>query len=116
MLIEFARIIIAASILVIIFFAYMKKDTLPKLVTYIILTSIALAMALNGFAGLISDIEFLNFLENLFRSISGLIIYVELGLIIFLLFFSKHKTKITVLKVVIIIYVVLKLLLAFGIF
>jgi hypothetical protein len=116
MLIELTRILIASAILVIIFFAYMKKDMLPRLVTYTILASIALAMALNGFAGLISDIEFLNFLESIFRTISGLIVYVEIGLILFLLFFSKHQTKVTLLKVVIIIYVVLKLLLAFGIF
>jgi hypothetical protein len=113
---EILRIVLALSILVIVFFAYMKKDSLPKLVTYTILSSIALSMALSGLAGLIADIEFLNFMENIFRTLSDLVVYVEIGLIIFLLFFTKHKTKIAVLKVIIIVYIVVKLLLVFGVF
>ena len=113
---EIARIIIATSILLIVFFAYIKKDTLPKLVTFTILASIALTMALSGLAGLISGVDFLNFLESIFRSLADLVVYVELGLIIFLLFFSKYKTKISLLRIAIIVYVVTKLLLAFGVF
>jgi hypothetical protein len=116
MLNELARIVIAAAILLIIFFAYMKKDTLPKLVTYIILSSIALSMALTGLAGLISGVDFLIFLVSIFRGLADLVVYVEIGLIIFILFFSKYKTKIDLLKIVIIVYLVLKLLLAFGVF
>jgi hypothetical protein len=115
MLNELARIIIAVSILFIVFFAYIKKDTLPKLVTYVILSSIALTMALSGLAGLISGVDFLSFLVSILRTLGDLVVFVELGLIIFLLFFTKHKTKIMPLKVVIIVYVVFKLLLAFGV-
>ncbi len=116
MLIELTRIIIALSILVIVVFAYIKKDMLPKLISYVILSSIALSMILSGLAGLISGVDFLNFLESIFRTLADLVIYLEVGIIIFLLFFSKFKTKITLLKVVIIVYVVLTLLLAFGVF
>jgi len=116
MLHELARITIALSILVILFFAYNKKDTLPKLVSFIILASIALSMALTGFAGLISDVNFLDFLETIFRALAGLVVYVEIGLIIFLLFFSKYKTKVMLLKLAIIIYSVLTILLAFNVF
>ena len=116
MLNELIRIIIAASILLIIFFAYMKKDTLPKLVSYVILASIAITMGLSGFAGLISGVDFLSFLVNIFRTLASLVVYFEIGLIVFLLFFSKFKTKISLLRIAIIIYVVLRLLLAFGVF
>ena len=115
MLNELARIIIAVSILFIVFFAYIKKDKLPTLVTYVILSSIALTMALGGLAGLISGVDFLSFLESIFRTLRDLIVFIEIGLIIFLLFFTKHKTKIMALKVVIIVYILFKLLLAFGI-
>lgn len=115
-MIEIARIIIAITILLILFFAYTTKGMLPKLVSFVILTSIALSMVFSGLAGLISGIDFLNFLESLFRTIADIIVYVEVGFIIFLLFFSKVKTKRMPLKVAIIIYVVLTLLLAFGIF
>ena len=113
---EIARIIIGLCILFIVFFAYMKKDTLPKLVSYIILASIALTMTFAGFAGLISDVDFLNFLESIFRTLADLVVFVEIVVILFLLFFSKNKTKIMILKVAIIIYVILTALLAFGVF
>jgi len=115
MLVLLVRIIIALTILFIVFFAYMKKDMLPKLVTYTILTSIALSMALSGFAGLISDVDFLSFLVRIFRTLADLVVYVEVALIVFLLFFSKFKSKTMLLKVVIMVYVVLTLLLAFGV-
>jgi hypothetical protein len=54
-------------------------------------------------------------LESIFRTLADLVVYIELGFIIFLLFFSKHKTKISILKIAIIVYVVIKLLLAFGV-
>jgi len=116
MFIEMIRLFIASAILVIIFFAYVKKETLPKLVTLIILASIAVSMALNAFAGIISGIDFLNFLENALKTLASLVVYLEIGLIIFVMFFSQHKTKITLLKVAIIGYMVLVLLLALGVF
>lgn len=115
MLNEIARMILGVSILFIVFFAFSTKDALSKLVTYTILASIALVMVLSGMAGIISDIEFLNFLESIFRTLADLVVFVEIVFIIFLLFFSKNKTKILLLKVFIIIYVVVKLLLAFGV-
>jgi len=116
MLNEIARIIVAASILIIVFIAFVKKDTLPKLVSYTILASIALSMAFSGFAGLIANVDFLNFLESIFRFLADIVVFLEIGIIVFLLFFSKFKTKVILLKVVIIIYVVLTLLLEFGVF
>ncbi|MDO9629038.1 MAG: hypothetical protein Q7I99_03975 [Acholeplasmataceae bacterium] len=113
---EIARIIIGFSILLILFFAYMKKDMLPKLVSFTILASIAFAMIFTSFARLISDVDFLNFLESIFRTLADLVVFVEIVVILFLLFFSKFKTKVMVIKVVIIVYVVLVALLAFGVF
>jgi len=113
---EIARIIIGLSILLILFFAYTKKDKLPKYVAYTILGSIALSMVFRGFAGLISDVEFLNFLESIFRTFADLVVFVEILVILFLLFLSKHTTKIMLLKTGIIVYVVLTVLMQLGIF
>ena len=114
MFIEIARIIIGVSILFIVFFAFTTKDALSKLVTFVILASIGLTMVLSGLAGLISGVDFLNFLESIFRTLADLVVFVEIVLIIFLLFFSKNKTKIMLLKIVIILYVVLTAVMAFG--
>jgi len=113
MFIEIARLFIVSAILVIVYFAYVKKDTLPKLVTLIILASIAAAMALSALAGLLSAIDFL---ENALKTLAGLIVYLEIGLLVFVMFFSKHKTKISLLKAAIIVYMVLVLLMALGVF
>jgi hypothetical protein len=113
---QIAQIIVAVSIFIIVFFAYLEKDRLPKLVSYTILASIAITMALNGLAGLISGVDFLNFLESIFRTMADFVVFLEIGLIIFLMFFSKHKTKITLLKVFIIIYIIFTLILRFGLF
>ncbi len=110
------QIVIAASIFMILFFAFMTKSKIAKFVVYTILAAVAASMALNGLAGLISDVDFLSFLENFIRLLSDIVVYVELGVIIFLLLVSKFKTKILFLKVAIIVYVVLTLLLALGIF
>lgn len=110
------QIVIAASIFVVLFFAFMTKSKLARYVAFTILAAVAASMALNGLAGLISDVDFLSFLESFIRLLSDIIVYIELGIIVFLLFMSKFKTKIMVLKVAIIVYGVLTLLLALGVF
>ncbi len=108
-------ILIAAAILVILFFAYTTKNKLASYVAYIILAAIALSMALNGLVGLISGVDFLSFLVDILNMINSIIIFVELGLIIYLVFISKLKNKNTILKVTIIVYVVLSLLVEFNV-
>ena len=108
-------IIIAASIGIILFFAYTTKMKLAKYVAFTILASIAISMALNGFIGLINDVDVLSFLVSIFRFLADIVVLVEIGIILFLLFISKHKTKIMLLKVSIIVYVVLTLLVEFNI-
>lgn len=109
------RIIIAVSIIIVLFFAYMKKDKLARNVSYIVLASIMITQALTGFATLIGGIDFLNFLEQIFRGVADVVVFVELGLIIFFTFF-KFATKNRILKVSILVYVVLVLLVEFGVF
>jgi len=109
-------IVIAASILVILFFAYMTKIKLASYIAYTILAAVAVSMALTGLIGLINDIDFLSFLVSFLRLLNDIVTFVELGIIVFLLFLSKHKTKIMLLKVAVIVYVVLSLLVALNIF
>ena len=115
MLETLARIIIAASIMIILFFAYMKKDKLSRHVAYVILAAMALSMGLSGLANLFGEIEMLSFLSDFFSLLSGVVILVEMGLIIFLLV-MRFSTKIMLLKVSIIVYVVLSLLIEFNAF
>ena len=109
-------IIIALAALTVLFFAYTTKSKLARTVSYIILASVLLTQALGGLANLISDIEFLNFLEQLFRGVNGLIVFIEVGLIIFVTFFYKFGTKNPLLKGAIIVYAVLVVLVEFGVF
>ena len=109
------QIVIAVSIIFILVYAYLKKDKLASYVAYTILAAIAASMALNGMASVVGEVDFLTFLADFLRFLSGIVVFVELGLIIFLLFFSKFKTKIMPLKVFIIIYVALTLLLELGV-
>ncbi|MFH5882602.1 hypothetical protein [Liberiplasma polymorphum] len=109
-------IILAASIMVVLFFAYTTKNKLASYVAYTMLAAIAISMAINGLIGLIIDIDFLSFLVSLFRLLNDIILFIELGVILYLLFISKHKTKIMLLKVAIIVYVVLKLVIEFNLF
>ncbi len=115
MLETLARIFIAASIIIILLFAYMKKDKLARHVAFIILAAIAITMGLNGLANLISDIDFLTFLVNIIRFLADIVFIASLALIVFLLF-MKFKTKIMALKIAIIVYVVLSLLIEFNAF
>ncbi len=113
---ELLRIIIAAAIVLILLFAYMKKSNLAKLTAFVILAAYALGMALSGLAGLISDVDFLSFLVDVFRFLATLVVFVEIGVILYLLLLSKHKTKIMFLKVTIIVYVVIRLLVELNVF
>lgn len=108
-------IIIAVSIIGILFFAFMTKTKVASYIAYTILAAVAVSMALTGMIGLINDIDFLAFLVSFFRFLKDIVVFIELGIIVFLLLISKHKTKITLLKVAVIVYAVLTLLLALNI-
>lgn len=106
---------IAVAIIFILIFAFLSKNKLATVVSFTILASYAISMALGGMAGLIADVNFLSFLESFIRLLNDIVVYIEIGIIVFLLFFSKYKNKSMLLKVVIIVYVVLTLLLALNI-
>ncbi len=110
------QIFAAVAIGFILFFAYMTKNKLASYVAYTILASYALSMAFGGMIGMINTIDFLSFLESFIRFLNDLVVFVEIGVILFLLFLSKFKTKIMILKVAIIAYVVIVLFLEFNVF
>ncbi len=115
MLLTIAHLIVAVLVLVILYFAYFRNNTLGKLSAFVILAAIVLVQVLNGLAGIIADVDFLNFLENLLKGISGIVIFAELVLLIILAFFGKHKSKEDLLKWSIVGYVVLVLLIEFNV-
>lgn len=110
------EIVIAGSIAFILFFAFTTKSKLARYVVYTILAAYALGMALSGMIGVIDGVDFLAFLVSFLEFLRSLIVFVELGIIIFLLFLSKFKTKVMILKVAIIVYVVFTLVLEFNLF
>jgi hypothetical protein len=109
------QLFIAVAIIIVLIFAFMSKNKLAAVVSYTILASYALSMAFGGMAELIADINFLSFLESFLKLLNDIVVFVELGIIVFILFFSKYKNKSMLLKIVIIVYVVLTLLLALNI-
>jgi len=116
MFLSIAQIIVAALVFIVLFFAYFKNNTLAKLSAFVILAAIILTQLFNGLAGVISGVDFLNFLESIFRGIAGLIIYAELAVLVILAFFSKHKSKVALLSGSIIAYIILMLLIEFNVF
>lgn len=103
-------IVIASSI--ILYFAYFTKNKLATLISFVILAAILLA----EFLGILAGIQFIDFLRDAFNSIKGLIIYVQIGLIIFLSFFKFKETKSSILGITIIVLVVLLLIVELQIF
>jgi len=116
MFLSIIQIVIAVLALIVLFYAYFKNSPLAKISAFVILAAILLAQLFAGFAGLISGVDFLNFLESIFRGIAGLVIYAELVVLIILVFFSKYKTKDALLKWSIIVYTILVLLVELNVF
>lgn len=116
MLLSIAQIIIALLVLLVLFYAYFKNNTLAKLSAFVILTAIIVVQLLHGLAGLISSVDFLNFLESIFNGIADLIKYAALVVLVLLVFVSKYKTKDALLKWSIVAYIVLVLLIEFNVF
>ena len=112
---DLLRLIIALSILAILFFAYTTRNKLARVVVYTILAAIALSMALNGLAGIIGNVDFLSFLVDIIRFLNDLVVFVEIGVILFLVFLSKLSTKNTLLKATILVYVIVTLIMEFNV-
>lgn len=110
------RLFIALSGLLIAFYAYRNNAKGPLYISLTIVTSILLQLALNSFAGVIANINFLDFLRQIALGISGLVVYVELAIIVFIAFFSGYKFKKDLLKIAAGVYVVLTLLIEFNVF
>ncbi len=116
MFLSLAHIIVAVMVIIVLYYAYFKNSILGKLAAFVILAGIVVSQLFSGFAGLIADVEFLNFLESIFRGIASLVIYAELVVLVILVFFSKFKSKENILNGAIIVYIIFVLLLQFNVF
>lgn len=106
------RLGIVVSSLIILFFAYFKKSELAKLIVFVLLGTILVSR----FWGILGQIDFLNFLDNAFHALDSVIIFIEIGLIVFLVFFKMKEKHTSALKIAAIVLVVLLLLVALNIF
>jgi len=97
------QIFIVIASLIILYFAYFMKNELAKLIVFVILG----AILIGNFLGILAGIQFLDFLGNIFNILGSVIVFIEVAIIIFLMFF-KFKGKATlVLKVATVVLVVL---------
>ena len=110
------NLFIALSALLIVFYAYRNNAKGPLYISLAIVTSMLLRLALSSFATVIADISFLDFLRQIALGFSGLVVYVELAIIVFIAFLSGYKFKKDLLKIAAAVYVVLTLLVEFNVF
>lgn len=115
MLHDLVQLIIASTMLLIVYFAYTKRGKLPVHAALVILGSMALSATLSGFASFLGHVDFLDFLVRALRSLEGVVVYAEVIILVYLLFLSKYKTRNTTVKATLIVYIVLTLVLALGI-
>lgn len=113
MLHALAQVLLGVSIVFIVFIAYTNKNTLARYVAFVILAAVGVNMALSGLVGLIRDVDFLSFLVDLLRLIGSAVYIVEIVIILFLML-TKFKTKVSALKIAIVVYVVVRLIVEFG--
>jgi hypothetical protein len=103
---------IVISSLIILYYAYFKKSVLAKLIVFVLLG----AILVSNFLGLLGQVDFLDFLDNAFNVLKSFIIFIEIGLNIFLVFFKMKEKHTSVLKITTIVLIVLLLLVEFNIF
>lgn len=111
-MIEILNLTIAIIALLFLFNAYMNKNELAKLVSYIILGAILIQNILSSFA----QVALFDSVSNLTNGIGSLIPFIQIGLIIFLTFFFMTSKADKLMKRLVIIFSVLVLLVEFGVF
>ena len=103
--------IVVVCSLIILYFAYVKNSNLGRLSIFVIFGS----LLLQEFIGILQTLDFLNALSSLLGQISTFVIYGEIILLI-VLFVGKIKEKSNrTFKISLILVIVLKTLLVFGI-
>lgn len=103
--------IVVAS-LIILYFAYFLKSELAKLIVFILLG----AILVSDFLGILAGIDLLDFLRDAFNLLKTFVIFIELALIVFLVFFKMKTKSSSVLKITAVVLLVLLLLVEFNIF
>lgn len=97
---------------IILYFAYFTKSELAKLIVYILLAGILT----RSLFSILSGIDFLDFLRNAFNVLRSLVIFIEIVLIAFLMFFKFSKKNNIVFKVATILLLVFLLLVELDVF
>jgi hypothetical protein len=103
--------IVVAS-LIILYFAYFTKNELAKLIVFVLLGAILIGELL----GILAGIQFLDFLGDIFNLLKTLVFFVEIAIIIFLMFFKYKIKNNSILKITIIVLLVLLVIVEANIF
>jgi len=105
------NVLIVSASIVILYFAYVKKNELGKLSVYVIFAS----LLLQEFIGYNRQVTFLDFVNQLLGSLSTFVIYGEIILLVFLVVTRLKKKSNKFFKIAILGLVVLKILVVLGI-
>ena len=105
------NVLIVSASIVILYFAYVKKNELGKLTVYVIFAS----LLLQEFIGYNRQVTFLDFIDQLLGSISTFVIYGEIVLLVILVVTRLRKNSNRYFRIAILGLVVLKILVVLGI-
>ncbi len=111
-IISFIRnVLIVSASIVILYFAYVKKNELGKLSVYVIFAS----LLLQEFIGYNRQVTFLDFINQLLGTLSTFVIYGEIILLVLLVVTRLKKKSNKYFKIAILGLVILKILVVLGI-
>jgi hypothetical protein len=115
MLTQYLELAMTLMAILILLFAYVRNNNLARLSVFTIFGAYILTLFLGQLSSLLTDIQILGFLIRLLNQIAGLIDYAEIILLLVLLLAPKPRSGNRNLKTALIIYIVIKALLVFGI-
>lgn len=115
MLEQYLTLAMYVMAIIVLVFAYLRNNNLARLSVYTMFAAILLSVVLNQIASLFVDIQALDVLRNLFNQIAGLVDIAEIVLLLVLLLSPKPRAGSNTLKTALIVYIVIKALLVFGI-
>lgn len=107
----YLELVVLGTTITFLVFAFFRNKRVAELATLTIFASYLFGRTMNT----IGDISFLQELKSILGGVADLVLYIEIGLILFVCFFYLGKTNI-LFRTLAILYVAARLLLEFNIF
>lgn len=105
------NVLVVVASLVVLFFAYFKKSELGKLSVFVIFS----ALLLQSLIGILVDWALFDFIVDFLNSLSTIVVYAELVLLIILLV-TRYKKANKALNISLLVLIILQLIAILGIF